>query len=322
MSVSLKFKDKIQSFIKKEFKKKHILTKNNKVLNFYYKYNNRLNFILDQENNEIKSLIGFIPSRKFKSKKKFIWIALWIGSKNTPLSALNCLNKLQKKFKGHNLLCLGLTERVKKILKALNFKTGKLNHYYFVNNNFKKFKIIKNPELNYLNKKKINLHVSKINIANTHLLKRVKFYNDKNVFYFVDKYLKNPFYKYELFYLNNKNFNSVIVIRIITVKNRNIARIVDFCGDEKIFQRMNLFCLDFLKENNCEYIDFLNIGINKKHLNMSNFKILKNPTIIPNFFEPLILKNHNINYAYKKNNSTLRPIFFKGDGDQERPNLI
>ena len=69
MSVSVKLKDKIQDFIKKEFKKNHILTRNNKVFNFYYKSNNKLNFILDKKKNIIKSLIGFIPSKKFNSKK-------------------------------------------------------------------------------------------------------------------------------------------------------------------------------------------------------------------------------------------------------------
>lgn len=322
MSVSVKLKDKIQDFIKREFKKSHILTRNNKVFNFYYKSNNKLNFILDKKKNIIKSLIGFIPSKKFNSKKKIIWIALWIGSKDKPLSGLNCLNKLQKKFKGYDILCLGLTEKVKKIFKALNFKTGKLNHYYFVNNNFKKFKIIKNPELKLYYKKKIKLQFSKIDKNNIYILKKIKFYNEKNIFYLVDKYLKNPFYKYNLFYLNYRNFNSVIVIRIISVKNINIARIVDFCGDQKIFSKSYLFFLNFIKDYKCEYIDFFNSGINKKYLNMCNFKVLKKPTIIPNFFEPLLMKNQNIYYAYKKNNTFLKLFFFKGDGDQERPNVL
>lgn len=55
---------------------------------------------------------------------------------------------------------------------------------------------------------------------------------------------------------------------------------------------------------------------------MCNFKVLKKPTIIPNFFEPLVMKNQNIYYAYKKNNAFLKLFFFKGDGDQERPNVL
>jgi len=44
--------------------------------------------------------------------------------------------------------------------------------------------------------------------------------------------------------------------------------------------------------------------------------------LIPYYFEPLIMKNVNINVCIFLNKYKQNLTIFKGDGDQDRPNLL
>ena len=320
MSVALKNKKIITNFIKANHKKDHILVTNNKVFNYYYKSKKKLNFILAKEKKEIKSIIGYIPYKNYNSRFKILWIALWIGSKKKPLSGLSSLSVLLKKFSDYSIFCLGLTEKAKKIFDLYNFTTGKLNHYYLLNPYKKKFKFIKKPQrIRSFYQHKNFLDVRLINKKNFYYLDAFKSKSEKNSEYFKSKYLFNPFYKYQIYLIKTNYLKCLIVLRI--VKNK-IIRVIDFSGDEKIIQYLYPLFQKIFKENGYEYIDFLNFGLNYKYLKKANFCLIKKPTIIPNFFEPLVFANHDINFAFKKKSKDKKILIFKGDGDQERPNNI
>ena len=321
--MSTHLKNKIINFIKANLKKNHILVKNSKVFNYYYNSKKNLNFIVDSKCGNIRSILGYIPGSKYNKKSMTIWIALWISSKNFPTSGLISLKKLQKKFYNFNIACLGLTKQAKKILQIINFKTGKLLHYYLLNKNITKYFIIKYPRIR--KKNKVNntfIFIKKITKKNINTIKIYLENNEKNIKYFTKKYLNNPFYHYQIFLIRYKKISGIFVIRIINLDNSRAARIIDFEGNMEIIKYSSIFFSKFIKKNKCEYIDFINYGINTEFLKIANFEILKKPTVIPNFFEPLIIKNHKIYFAYKQNNKLFTPKFFKGDGDQERPNHL
>ena len=76
-----------------------------------------------------------------------------------------------------------------------------------------------------------------------------------------------------------------------------------------------------LKTENAEYIDCVNFGIDEEtFLNAGFTKLhLDRDTIIPNYFEPFERKNIKIEFSYK---SKKPYMVFKGDSDQDRPNII
>jgi hypothetical protein len=321
--MSAHLKKKIINFIKTNLKKKHILFKNSKVFNYYYISKNKLNFIIDSKNGNIRSILGYIPGSKYNKKSKTIWIALWISSKDYPTSGLGNLKKLQRKFDDFNIACLGLTRQAKKILQIVKFKTGTMLHFYLANKNITKYFIIKNPRIQKENKVNNNfIFIKKLTKKNVNVIKTDIENKEKNIKYFTKKYLNNPFYHYQIFLIRYKKINGIFVIRIINSNNSRAARIIDFEGNMEIVKYSSIFFLKFIKKNKCEYIDFVNYGIKKEFLKSAGFTKLKRPTVIPNFFEPLIIKNHRIYFAYKQNNKLFTKKFFKGDGDQERPNLL
>ena len=70
----LKFKNivKFMNFIKNNHYKNHILAKNKKVINWFYRDKKKLNFIVALKNNDILGVQGFIPFSKFDKKIKKI----------------------------------------------------------------------------------------------------------------------------------------------------------------------------------------------------------------------------------------------------------
>tara|TARA_B100000900_G_C20526508_1_gene694421 strand:- start:55 stop:1026 length:972 start_codon:yes stop_codon:yes gene_type:complete len=323
MNINKDKKDLI-SFLKKNFKKKHILYNNNNVFEFYYFQKKKFNFILLKEKKKIKALIGYILNGKFsKNKISTLWISLWVSSKNDNISGLKVLSKLENKFSNYKIACLGLTKEAKKILSALKYNTGELKHYYVLNHKIKKFKIISKPNFD---KAKTNKNIKKINykVVNLNNIEKIKtkmFSNEKNKNYIINKYLINKFYKYKVYNIMvNENSGFILVLRNISIGNSYVGRIIDFSGNINLIRYSGYFFQKFLETNNLEYIDFCVYGIRHNFMSQGNFILKNENTTIPNFFEPLIKKNTKLNFAYK--NFKGKFIIVKGDGDQERPNRL
>ena len=116
----------------------------------------------------------------------------------------------------------------------------------------------------------------------------------------------------------------LIVLRTISVKEKNkkVIRIVDAYGNYDLFNYARNFFEYLLLNQDIEYIDLINFGISHKFfVNLGMNKLNDKKTIVPNFFEPFIKKNKKIYFA-KNKKIKKKIIVFKGDGDQERPNLI
>ncbi len=76
-----------------------------------------------------------------------------------------------------------------------------------------------------------------------------------------------------------------------------------------------------MNAENAEYIDILNFGIAEKIFYKLGFNKLdvKGNIIIPNYFEPFLLENIEINCAYR---GTDEYVIFKADSDQDRPSFF
>ena len=108
-------------------------------------------------------------------------------------------------------------------------------------------------------------------------------------------------------------------------KNSKVLRIVDYYGDIEILNHAGYGLKNIVEDFGIEYIDFWSFGIPDRIMKNFGFKTVefqKNVTV-PNYFEPFENKNTKILFAYK-NIKNLKNEFmiFKGDGDQDRPNLF
>jgi len=143
----------------------------------------------------------------------------------------------------------------------------------------------------------------------------------KNENYFKNKYIENPFYNYIIYEFKiKKKLLGYYFAREILYRDRKCLRIVDFFGNIKnIFDTSEMF-KKIIEDKKYEFVDMYFFGndTNKSLFIKNNFN--KN-IIIPNFFEPFMKKNIRINFAILQKKTT-KLLLFKGDCDQERPNIL
>ena len=96
-------------------------------------------------------------------------------------------------------------------------------------------------------------------------------------------------------------------------------RMIDFIGDIESINIKKNNLLKFSKLHNCDYFDFFIAGENELKMNYGK---TNERNFLPIYTEPVIDKYSKINVAFKKFKENKNIYFFKGDGDQDRPNKI
>jgi len=326
----------VQKFIDDYWKKGHILTNNDILFKWLYENKKEYNFLVAKKNENIIAVLGFIKNSHYdllSINKDIIWLALWkVNEKVSPPGlGLILLKKLEKINPNIDIAVLGINKDHPPMYKAINYNTGIMDHYYCTNPHIVDFRVLINskgkklpiPKTSICKLKSKNISISDLeNIDNYH--NSNNYSNYKTTAYFINKYLKNPFYNYQLFQLEIEDGRkALIVLRAINITKSKIIRVIDFEGDESIISHAGDFFLKIIQRENAEYIDFLQYGIHKKYFLSCGFKLLNidNSVIVPNYFEPFVQKNIPLLFSYKlSNNKNIR--IFKGDGDQDRPNLL
>ncbi len=300
-----------------------ILT-NKKLFDWYYlnKKNKKYNFLTLNLKKEIKSCIGIIINKnKFKN---IFWLTFWL-SPFKGIFGFKILVYLIKNFKNCIIASNGISLKTVPFYKLLGFKIVNLNHYYIINNNLRKYNLIKSKriKLKKIKKNKTNIVISSnLKFYKSNNLKKYENFFFKDYNYFKNKYFFHPIYNYQFYLVYEKAFLlGFFVGRVSKFKGSKALRFVEYFGDLNVLKKIKYTLNKLLKNSKYEYIDFYNYGINSKNIKNSGFKKnnYKN-IIIPNYFEPFQKKNIKIKSVFYPYNSKL--IIFKGDGDQDRPSII
>jgi hypothetical protein len=317
-----------QKLVKNHYpKKNHIFEKNTKVINFYYNnFNDKKIKILGLFfYKELVAAQGIISLDNWDKKiKKILYLAFTVKSKKYKKDCLiiflNYIYKLKPLFLatvGTNMLTAG------KILDKIS-KIRNLDHYYIAN------PFVKNKISHNLIKKKITkFNINKnISLLVSKKILNLPFHNYEPIKtrkYFINKYLKNPFYKYFLMnFYKDKKLLFFFVVRKIFIKSHKakIIRVVDFYGNFPKNLDFSQLIINYLLKNNIEYLDFMVFGVDKKNLIKIGFNKKYNKNKIPNHFEPFDRNSNFLNYGIFINKLKKNILIFKGDGDQDRPNIL
>ena len=113
---------------------------------------------------------------------------------------------------------------------------------------------------------------------------------------------------------------SIWVYRQISVNGAIVLRVVDALGEIKgtLFFEMS----QYLKQQGAEYLDFLNYGIPPDVFFHMGFRELdfNGALVLPNYYEPFDPCNVKIDVAVSADYEGY--VAFKGDSDQDRPNVL
>ena len=317
----------LQNFIRKNYKKNHIIVKSSKIIDFFFlnKVKKRLNFLGSFLNKKLVSIIGVLNNKYWdKSLKNDIQLSLWVNQKNSSVSGFETIKFILNKLKPYSLFTSGINLKTSGKIFSMIGKIVKYDHFYICNPTITK-KVSKNLKFSKTKLFRKNIEVSIEKTFYPISIPKYSYFPKKSSNFFLNKYTENPFYNY--YFLNfkiKKEIKFFFVCReIFVIKlNTKILRIVDFYGDFPENLNLKNKIINFLINNKYEYIDFVIYGMSKKKLKDIGFEIKNKNQTIPNYFEPFIKKNVSLNLAIITNPYGDRLVSVKGDSDQERPNKI
>ncbi len=319
----------IMKFIDEYWKKNHVMATDLTLFQWQHVRDEKVNYIIgeDSDTGEIFGTMGFVT----------------MNSENNPdvSSMMIKARKCQRDFLGCDMATFLGTEIMPNLYYSpgLNMKTAgvmaeiqgsnieKMSHYYRLND-LEQYNIaeIHNKSIPVIyHQNTICIEINSIEefstIISVEALKNKSPFKDVN--YIEHRYFKHPYYKYKVCAFLDKKLNKsgVIVLREVTFETSKALRIIDFFGDDQVIKDTGYFFDLMMKENEYEYVDFYNYGISKDIIQEAGFveRTKEDVNIIPNFFEPFERKNGDI---YFHTSSLVNLYAYKGDGDQDRPNVL
>lgn len=319
-------KEDIMTFISQHWKKNHILSTNHSFFAYEQQNGSEVNFILaiDKESKEIEGILGFLYASSSATKRD-IWCVIWKVKENAMAFLGVELKKRLKQYKNvRTLLGVGVNPKtalpIEKVL--LKFHTDKMKHFYLLSPQeeyhiavVKEYKeclpVVSEPVT-------VKEFQSIEEVTAVFSFEEVKTIPLKDSWYVNHRYFQHPIYQYTVcgIFTSSSVCQAVIVFREVEHNNRKVLRIIDYIGEQRYFATLGSYFQSILPQY--EYIDFYCAGFEDTAILKAGFRQRKEEelNIIPDYFSPFLQENIDIWVSSSEKHCT----FFKGDGDQDRPN--
>ncbi|CAK1931832.1 GNAT family N-acetyltransferase [Vibrio crassostreae] len=308
----------IRTFINDHWRREHIFARNESFFNFEMTDNSEVNFLLAKDDsNNIAGLVGFTKSAEEQKEANLFLVILCVlpefASKGLSFKLINeCIA-----MNSSSVNTIGAAPKVLPLYQLLGFKTGYLEHFFWINTQLEKLNLCENKSLLFKDtlcrETELELDFIKLEEIDKETFERTS--SSRRDFYsFNKRYFKHPIYKYEVYY--NKSNASIIVVRVVEANSSRAMKVIDYFGKDIDITVSLKFLVHLAKENNYEFVDIYVKGIDGKLISDANFSLVTDKDVtIPNYFSPFLLENVSISYATKDDSLVL----FRGDGDQDRP---
>ena len=318
----------LQKFIDQHWRKGHILSQQQSVLEWYYGTPTGYNFLLAKRDGEIFAVLGYIDSDRFYSQKSAqseLWLALWKVREdaNVPGLGLRLILELKKRYPQRLISVLGLSDDASKIYRLLRYQVHTLDQLFIYNRQLDSYRLLQG-DLPDFECPSFQGNVRLVNDCGQ-LYTDANRINDsrcRGAEYFIQRYLNNPFNTYQLFRIEQYDQVGYAIGRVVSAEGRSALRLVDFFGQLSVLGLALGWFELYLQQQGLEYMDLYLYSEQVSHLEQFGF-INRNDcaedVIVPNYFDPFVTKNIDLQCAFEKG---FNGSIFKADGDQERPNYI
>jgi hypothetical protein len=326
----------VQAFIHHHWKENHALAIHSPLLNWQHQdpAGARLHFVVARsaETGSLDAVLGFIPTGQFDGALApfgDIWLALWkvrdgVGKAGLGLALIRYLSEcLNPRF----MAVIGMPARVRRLYQHLGFATGSLEQYYQVNQSKRRFALIDQFDGVYTSGCADGGSRQLVPCRELDWLEDVAPETSipaKSPTYFMNRYVRHPVYRYDLHCLAEEGRRlALLVSRTALYGESRALRIVDYYGPLAALEGSGGAIQAWLASSDAEYVDFYVHGIPAHSLRTAGFRrhSPESSMVVPNYFEPFERRNVELRYAYLTT-SSLPVLIFKGDGDQDRPNVV
>lgn len=320
----------ILEFLKRHWGEHHIFVTHPEVFFWQYKsHDSKLNFMLavNDDSDSIIALIGFIPTSHFDPElrhEKDVWGAVWKSAEGKGMVGLQLLLSMQKELSVASYSGIGLSEGAQQIYTHLKYEVGTMEHYYITTEG--NTQVMMSPPCSATPKRfypsSTLRELDSSEVQSIDLVSRCS--PKKSATYLVNRYANHPYYDYLFHSVEMEGkIVAIVVSRIVHVVDLDTSclRIVDWYGDWSAPLDHRDALRELICELKCEYVDLVCKVENTGHFQRHGFT-LKDPAIeiVPNYFEPFVKDNIDLKYVYTGTHN--RFAFFKGDSDQDRPNIL
>ncbi len=267
---------KLQTFIDTFWRKDHILSRNEELLDFqhYNRIDKQYNFVVaaDPDTDEFMAILGFIPTWQYDQKQyefimkrdllpvelrgpeltpeltielygansRHIWLAIWKkddANEKTKGLGQKLLDFLIDAYKPHTIAAIGINDQVRKLYEKMGFETGELSHYVRLNHGKVTQRIAR------LNTSEFTMeHIESSDIYDEVIKAQIdhfpqNYMPEKSQRYIVNRYVIHETYRYNFFGIyKNGIMKALFVVRICEALDGKCMRIVDMIGDLDIIQ--------------------------------------------------------------------------------------
>lgn len=318
----------IMQFIDEYWKRGHILATNREFFEYEMVVDGKVNFLIAKsyENGRIEGILGFLPCSQDKEKLD-IWGVIWKTIPEAmPMLGMELKKRLMIIVGARTDLGVGANPKTSVPLlgRIYHYYTAKMKHYYRLANrdNYKIAKI----EKKYIPQYKSDCKIKIKKIYSSIELKEFFDFSSvgdvipyKDFWYYEKRFFLHPIYKYDVWGVEiaSKGDRAVVITRVQECNETSAVRIVDYLGEHKLFEDCGPLLEVLLKEN--EYIDFYFDGFNEEYIKKAGMvECVDGGNIIPDYFNPF--EQTNVDIYVDSSNNRGKCLFFKADGDQDRPN--
>lgn len=314
---------KIMKFIDDYWKKNHILARDEKFFRYFFQDDDKLNVVISENDNVVNAMLGFVPYGK---NNRDIMNCVWkVHRDNDPFLGMKLLDYLYKNADVRIMASPGINTRTIPLYKYLDYPTGKMKHWYRLNNETNyNIAVIQDKFIPSLENLSVRWKEFSTFDEMTRAMDMEKYKANnpkpyKENWYIKHRYFDHPIYHYHAFGVvqSDESVNAVFFYRVQEYNNFRAIRLVDCIGDYNEFAQIGAIVDELLKRHNAEYLDLYETGLNDKLLVQAGLlNVEETSNIIPDYFAPYEAKNVDIYYF----STDADIVLFKGDGDQDRPN--
>lgn len=318
----------VMDFIDKHWKKSHILSRNRDFFEYEFLDGETLHFILSihKETGELHGIQGFLYSSN-RLEQPDIWGVVWKVRDDVPTLPFLGIELKKRACALTGSRCeLGVGVNPKTALPLekllLKYDTKKMNHFYLLSPR-EEYHIAKVSQYRPVAESVLPQYQVKPLTQITDIEKVFDFdavtsIPSKDSWYVNHRYLTHPIYTYEVCGIFDSSHccGALMVLREEAVGEVKVLRIIDYIGNHRLFSGLQSYFETRWKDY--EYIDFYCAGFEDEEIIKAGFSLRDDTdsNIIPDYFHPFLQENIEIWVSSSQKDCT----FFKGDGDQDRPN--
>ncbi|MDF3003011.1 MAG: hypothetical protein K0Q48_3130 [Bacillota bacterium] len=315
-----------------------------------------------RKSGEMHSILGFVFSSQFDPhiEETQLWPCIWKVREDVHVKGLgiSLYYYLKEAIPTETISILGISDIALSIYKSWGFQTGLMDHFFILNDHISDYQMVLQESssssgqstetqrsASMINKpcpltEEVSAGWPLTDFAPASLdcdcrleqLDEAHFRaaaagltlpRYKSIQYYLNRFFRHPVYQYDIYGVFSEN--SIQCILITRTCRSGVAcciRIVDFIGPEEGILGAYRSLKDLLYEKNAEYLDFVAAGRNESLLLNAGFQKKQGIMVLPHYFEPFLLQNVELSYAFKTVSTDSAKIFYKADADQDRPNLL